>query len=76
MFSSTSFASIIAAVSAGAGVTVLPEIMVPKSCAVITDKRLPKLSNTHISLIKREENNPLLNSFASFVIHKLRDVIR
>ena len=74
-FASSSFASIIAAVSAGMGLTVLPEIMVPMSCSVITDKRLPKLSNTHISLIKKENDNPLLNSFESFVAHKLRDVL-
>ena len=74
-FVSSSFASIIAAVTAGVGLTVLPEIMVPKSCSIITDKRLPKLPNTHISLIKKEGDNPLLNSFESFVIHKLRDVI-
>lgn len=73
-FSSTSFNSIIAAVSAGMGISVFPKTMVPKSCPIIEHSALPKISNAHISLLKRE-SNPIIDTFERFMIRKLNLIL-
>lgn len=73
VFSSHSFAGTVAAVKAGMGLTVLPRNMVPDDLKIIrTNKLLPKLDDTHISLLKHNNKNPAVNSFEEFVIEKLR----
>jgi len=71
-FSSASLSSLIAAVNAKMGVTVLPKIMVPKSCTIIRHSYLPHLDDTHISLLKKR-SGPAIDSFESFIIRKLRE---
>jgi len=72
VFSSHSFASTVAAVKAGMGVTVLPRNMVPDNLDVIRkQKGLPSLDDTHISLLKHNNNNVAVNSFETFVIESL-----
>lgn len=73
-FSSASFNSILAAVSAGLGISVLPKVMVPKTCPIIEHSILPKLPHAHISLLKKE-SNPILDTFESFIIRKLKVVL-
>jgi DNA-binding transcriptional LysR family regulator len=72
VFSSPSYNSTIAAVKAGLGISILPRIMVPKDLKIIHIEKLPKLEDTHISLLKHDQNNPSINSFESFVLKKLR----
>ncbi|MFN7365329.1 MAG: LysR substrate-binding domain-containing protein [Alphaproteobacteria bacterium] len=72
IFSSHSFASTIAAVRAGLGVTVLPRNMIPQDLQIIPKQEgIPQLSDTHISLLKHDETNPTINSLGDFVIKSL-----
>lgn len=69
VFTSDSYAGKVAAVAAGMGITVLPRNMVPKHlCEVKKSKKLPKLADTHASLLKHNNENLAVNSFESFVI--------
>ncbi|MCB1828265.1 MAG: LysR family transcriptional regulator [Coxiellaceae bacterium] len=73
VFSSHSYASTIAAVVAGMGVTVLPRNMVPNDLDIIrADNGIPNLDDTHISLLKHVDNNLAVNSFEKFVLDKLK----
>lgn len=73
VFSSTSFNTKIAAVQAGLGVTVFPQSMIPKQLAILDNKILPPLSDTHVSLLKHNKNNPAVVSFEDFILKKLQD---
>lgn len=70
-FSSHSYSGIVAAVKAGLGVTILPQKMVPKDLTIIRSEGLPKLENSHISLLKSTNQNPAINSFEDFIIKHL-----
>lgn len=72
-FSSQSYAGMIAAVRAGMGITVLPRNMIPNDLVALGfNTGLPRLQNTHISLIKHESSNSAVNSLEKFVIQSLR----
>ncbi|MBX9742840.1 MAG: LysR family transcriptional regulator [Chthoniobacterales bacterium] len=71
VFSSSSYASKLAAVKAGLGITVLPKRMIPNYLTVLNLSSLPSLDDTHISLLKREKDNPLLSCLESFILKKL-----
>lgn len=71
-FTSSSYASRVAAVKAGLGITVLPESIIPPQFKIIQDSRLPKLSDTHIALLKHDQLNPAINSFEDFILKKLK----
>lgn len=72
-FSSHSYAATIAAVEAGMGLTVLPRNMVPENLKLIQyGFRVPKLEDTHISLLKHTSNDSTINSFEQFIIDKLK----
>ncbi|MEI8294952.1 MAG: LysR family transcriptional regulator [Alphaproteobacteria bacterium] len=71
VFSSTSYSTKIAAVQAGLGVTVLPQSMIPKQLSIIDNTILPPLSDTHVSLLKHNKNNPAVVSFEDFILKKL-----
>jgi DNA-binding transcriptional LysR family regulator len=71
--SSPSYASRIAAVKANMGITVLPKNMTPKDVPIIANnKNLPNLDDSHISLLKQNNENKALNSFEKFVIERLK----
>ena len=72
VFSSPSYASTIAAVKAGMGVTVLPRNMIPEQIEPINKRKLPSLKDTHVSLLKHRVNNAAVNSLEEFVLKKLR----
>jgi len=73
VFSSHSYAGTIAAVKAGMGLTVLPRNMVPDDLQIIrTNKQLPNLDDTHISLLKHHDRNMAVNSFEKFVLERLK----
>lgn len=71
-FSSDSYAGKIAAVKAGMGITVLPRNMIPKNIEIIhSHPDLPPLDDTHISLLKQTNSNPVVNNIESFILEKL-----
>ena len=71
VFSSPSYAGTIAAVKAGMGITVMPHTMIPKELESLDHLELPKLENTHVSLLKHYQNNAAINSLEEFVLQKL-----
>ncbi len=72
VFSSPSYNGTIAAVKAGLGITILPKIMIPNQLQILNNTILPALSDTHISLLKRDKNNVAIASFEEFVLKKLK----
>lgn len=73
VFSSHSYAGTVAAVKAGMGVTVLPRNMVPDNLEIIRSaKSIPKLEDTHISLLKHHNQNLAVNAFEKFVVDRLK----
>lgn len=72
VFSSPSYAGTIAAVKAGLGIAVLPRTMIPAQLEAIGTKLLPALSDTHISLLTHDADDPVIASFTEFVLKKLK----
>ncbi len=73
VFSSHSYAGTIAAVRAGMGLTVLPRNMIPSYLEIIKkNTNIPKLDDTHISLLKHHDKNLAVNSFEKFVVERLK----
>lgn len=72
IFSSPSYASTIAAVKAGLGMTAMARTMIPDQLQAVTHPALPNLDDTHICLLKQNSDQPALLSFEEFVIAKLK----
>ena len=72
IFTSHSYAGKIAAVKAGMGLTVLPRKMVPAGLEVIVAGDIPKLEDTHISLLKHDVHNNVVNNIEKFILNKLQ----
>ncbi len=70
--SSPSYAGMIAAVKAGLGITVLPKTMITGTLQILKSAFLPKLRNTHVSLLKHNKDNPVIASFEEFVLNKIK----
>lgn len=71
-FTSPSYASTVAAVTAGMGVSVLPHTMIPTELQSLPASLLPPLEDIHVSLLKHRVDNPAVNSFEEFVLKRLR----
>ena len=71
VFSSPSYAGIIAAVNAGMGITSLPRTMIPDKLEVIREDFLPLLPDIHVSLLKQTDKNKCLQSLEEFLLKKL-----
>jgi len=71
VFTSPSYAGIIAAVKAGMGITALPRTMMPDTLEVIRKDFLPPLPDIHLSLLKQTDKNECLQSLEDFLIKKL-----
>lgn len=72
VFSSHSYAGTIAAVKAGMGLTVLPRNMVSHDLKFIRSQpALPKLADTHVSILKHHSKNLAVNSLEKFVVERL-----
>lgn len=72
VYSSPSYAGIIAAVRANMGVTVLPITMIPEKLIRI-DALLPELPDIHVSLIRQNNNDsPAIYSLIEFLLAKLK----
>ncbi|MFY7843038.1 MAG: LysR substrate-binding domain-containing protein [Rhabdochlamydiaceae bacterium] len=72
VFSSTSYNSSIAAVKAGMGITVMPSTMIPEELTELNHNEIPKLPDTHVSLLKERPDNSVVNALEGFVLRKLR----
>ena len=72
VFSSPSYAGAVAAVRAGMGISVMPQTMIPDGLQPIDAAVLPKLADTHISLIKHVANNAAVNTLEEFVLRRLK----
>ncbi|GAB3028605.1 LysR substrate-binding domain-containing protein [Spirosoma pulveris] len=72
VFSSPSYAGAVAAVRAGMGISVMPQTMIPGDLQALDAVWLPKLADTHVSLIKHTATNPAINTLEEFVLHKLK----
>ncbi len=72
VFSSPSHAGTVAAVRAGMGLTVMPPTMIPDHLSAVENPSLPQLSDTHVSLLKHQADNPAVNTFERFVLKTLR----
>ncbi len=71
-FSSNSYAGKIAALRAGLGITVFPHTIIPPEVKIIRSTILPKLKDSHFSLLKHKNDNAAVNSFEEFVIKNLQ----
>lgn len=72
VFSSHSFTSLLAAVRAGIGITILPKNMKPKDLKFVQKRhKLPVLEETKISLLREANASATVNAFAQFVIEEL-----
>jgi DNA-binding transcriptional LysR family regulator len=72
VFSSPSYAGAVAAVKAGMGITVMPHTMIPDELETVDASILPKLNDTHVSLLKHKADNPAINSLEEFVLRKFK----
>lgn len=72
VYSSPSYAGIIAAVRANMGVTVLPITMIPEKLIRI-DGLLPSLPDIHVSLIRQNsKDSPAIDSLIEFLLRKIK----
>ncbi len=72
VFSSPSYAGSVAAVKAGMGITVMPHTMIPKDLDSLEESIMPKLEDTHVSILKHRSDNLAVNSLEGFVLRKLK----
>jgi DNA-binding transcriptional LysR family regulator len=72
VFSSPSYAGTVAAVKAGMGISVIPHTMIPNELEAIDSALLPKLSDTHVSLLKHRADNAAINTLEGFVLKRLK----
>lgn len=76
VFTSPSFASKQMAINAGLGVSVLPKGMMPENTHLIGNSLLPSLENTHLSLLKRDSENPVFTSLEACVVKQLSSILK
>ncbi len=72
IFTSPSYFGTVAAVRAGIGITIMPDIMIPEDLHPIDLGLLPELSDAHTSTLKHQTNNPAIDTLEEFVIRKIR----
>lgn len=71
VFTSPSFAGIMAAVKAGMGLTVFPRTMRPAELDFVSEPFLPHLPDIHVSLLKKTDQSQCLNTLEDFLLKKL-----
>ena len=72
VLSSPSYAGAVAAVKAGMGITVIPHTMIPNELQALDTALLPKLADTHVSLLKHRANDAVINTLEGFVLRKFK----
>ena len=71
VYTSPSYAGIIAAVKANMGITVLPKTMIPNGLDLLAQKSLPTLSDLHVSLLKQNISSSAIKTLEEFLLKKL-----
>lgn len=71
-FSSPSYAGKMAAVRAGLGITAIQRSMVPPYLDRLEEESLPPLNDVHVSLLKKEEHNHVIQSLEFFILKTLK----
>ncbi|MBX7066832.1 MAG: LysR family transcriptional regulator [Parachlamydiales bacterium] len=72
VYTSPSYAGIIAAVKANMGITALPVTMIPDDLEKIDGSFLPPLPEIHVSLLKKPtESNTAIETLSQFLLKKL-----
>jgi DNA-binding transcriptional LysR family regulator len=73
VYTSPSYAGIVAAVKANMGITVFPLTMIPDHLEEIIEPCLPPLPEIHVSLLKKlKEPNPAIETLSQFLLKKLK----
>lgn len=72
VYSSPSYAGKMAAVKAGLGISAIQRTMIPSYLESIKNLILPKLNNIHISLLKKEGTNKVIESLEYFLLKRLK----
>jgi hypothetical protein len=54
------------------GITVMPRTMIPKELEILEESIMPKLDDTHVSILKHRSDNLAVNSLEGFVLRKLK----
>lgn len=72
VFSSPSYAGVVAAIKAGMGISLMPHKMIPTELTPLDPGVLPNVNDIHVSLIKHTSNNIIINTLEKFVLEKLR----
>lgn len=71
VFTSPSYAGIIAAVRANLGLTILPSTLIPQGLEPIEDPSLPPLPQLHVSLLCKEHPSPAISSLKDYLLKKI-----
>ncbi|HHF7349184.1 TPA: LysR substrate-binding domain-containing protein [Legionella feeleii] len=72
VYSSPSYASKMAAVRAGLGITAIQRTMIPPYLERLDYEFLPALDDIHISLLKKKDNNKAVESLEFFILKKMK----
>lgn len=54
------------------GITVIPHTIIPNDLQATDSALLPKLADTHVSLLKHRADNAAINTLEEFVLRKLK----
>jgi DNA-binding transcriptional LysR family regulator len=72
VYTSPSYAGIVAAVKADMGITVFPITMIPDDLTELKTSFLPPLPEIHVTLLKKsKESNPAIETLHQFLLKKL-----
>lgn len=72
VYTSPSYAGIVAAVKANMGITVFPITMIPDQLEQVTEPFLPSLPEIHVSLLKKvKQPNSAIETLSQFLLKKL-----
>jgi len=50
------------------GITVKPSTMIPNNLQEVKTQNIPKLPDTHVSLLKQKADNAIINTLEGFVL--------
>lgn len=72
VYTSPSYAGIVAAVKANMGITAFPITMIPTHLEAVTESFLPPLPEIHVSLLKKtNKTTPAIETLTQFLLKKL-----
>lgn len=72
VFSSPSYAGKMAAVQAGLGITAIARSMIPVHLDRLEHEFFPPLKDIHVTIRKKNSNNPAIKSLEYFILDKLK----